>query len=192
MPRRHPAVALAPLLLLALSLAQTGCAIPSRRPVTPNPMASPAQDFEATWEATVRVLDEYFDGLEENRLAGRIVTEPRVAATLLEPWYGDSVGLSERLEATLQSIRRFAIARVEPAPDGVGYTVRIEVWKELEILERPERQQGGSAAFPQDYPINRTRDIVGPVPLPQGWIPKGRDTLLEQVILRRIQDRLLP
>ncbi len=188
MPRRFFVVLLA-LLTPALVLAPVGCTLPSRRPVSSNPMIVPITDFETVWTATVRALDEYLDGVEENRLAGRIRTEPKIGATLLEPWNGDSVGFNERLESSLQTIRRFATARIEPAPNG-GYAVRVEVWKELEDLERPERQSGGQAAFPQDFPINRTREIVGPVPSPLEWIPKGRDNLLEQEILRRIQAEL--
>lgn len=188
MHRRFFVVTLASL-LPALVLAPVGCTLPGRRPVTSNPLIVPISDFETIWTATVRVLDEYFDGVEENRLAGRIRTEPKIGATLLEPWNGDSVGFTERLESSLQTIRRFANARVEPAPGG-GYAVRVEVWKELEDLERPERQMGGRAAFPQDFPLNRTREIVGPVPIPLEWIPRGRDNLLEQEILRRIQAEL--
>ena len=34
---------------------------------------------------------------------------PQLRATLFEPWEGDSVGFHERLESSLQSIRRLAI-----------------------------------------------------------------------------------
>ncbi|CAN5861845.1 hypothetical protein BH23PLA1_BH23PLA1_31250 [soil metagenome] len=188
MHRRHLMVAMASLLPV-LVMGPAGCAFSGRRPVTPNPLIVPTTDFEAAWTATVRVLDEYFDGVQENRLAGRIRTEPKIGANLLEPWHGDSVGFNERLESSLQTIRRFALAYVEPAPNG-GYAVRVEVYKELEDLDRPERQTGGRAAFPQDFPINRNREIVGPVPVPLEWIPRGRDNLLEQELLRRIQSEI--
>ena len=109
--------------------------------------------------------------------------------TLLEPWSGDSVGFEQRLESTLQTIRRFAIVQVDPAPGG-GYAVRVEVYKELEDLVKPDRQTGGRAAFSDEFPVNRTREIVGPVPVPLQWIPRGRDTALEQAILDRIRNAL--
>lgn len=175
------------LVLAILPLA--GCAALKPRVLSPNPLVVPTGDFEGVWTTTVQVLDEYFTIASENRLARKIVTEPVSGATLFEPWAGDSVGFGERLESTLQSTRRFAIAYVEPTPGG-GHSVRVEVYKELEDLAKPDRQMGGNATFPQDFPINRTREVVGPVPLPLGWIPKGRDDLLEQVILGRIRQKL--
>jgi hypothetical protein len=157
-----------------------------RKPVAPNPLFVPAGDFEKVWSETISALDIYFDIADENRLTRRIVTNPKTGATLLEPWYGDSVGFNERLESSLQTIHRFAIATVNDAPGG-GFLVKVEVYKELEDMVKPERQTGGRAVFANDFPINRTREVVGPVPLPSGWIPRGRDPKLEQVILNRVR-----
>jgi hypothetical protein len=157
------------------------------RPVAENPLLVPTSDFEAVWNKTVAAVDRDFDIASENRLSRTIVTQPKIGATLLEPWSGDSVGFDERLESTLQTIRRFAIVKVEPAPSG-GYLVRVEVRKELEDLVKPDRQAAGRAVFNNDFPVNRNREVVGPVPVPVGWIPRGRDPLLEQAILARIRD----
>lgn len=172
-------------LLAVVIAAGPGCAAFRPRVLAPNPLPVPSNDFETVWNTTVRVVDEYFDIAEENRLARKIVTEPRPGATLFEPWYGDSVGGEQRLESTLQTIRRYAVAFVEPNAEG-GYDVRVEVYKELEDLAKPERQTGGKATFPQDFPINRTREIVGPLSVSLDWIPKGRDQALESMILDRI------
>lgn len=160
-----------------------------RRNVTPNPLIVPSADFEIVWNRTIAILDEYFDIASENRLSRRIITDPKIGATVFEPWHGDSVGFRERLESSLQTIHRFAIATVADAPGG-GYAVRIEVYKELEDMTKPERQAGGRAVYANDFPINRTREIVGPTPLPRGWIPRGRDVKLEQAILDRIRREL--
>jgi hypothetical protein len=162
---------------------------PWRRPAVTNPLHVPPGDFEVIWNRTVAVLDPFFDIASENRLTGKIVTNPKPGATLLEPWDGDSVGFRERLESSLQTIHRFAIATVTEAPEG-GYLVKIEVYKELEDMVKPERQLGGGrATFFNDFPLNRTREVVGPVPLPSGWIPRGRDPKLEQKILARLRDQ---
>jgi hypothetical protein len=158
--------------------------------VVANPLVIPSNDFNAVWKTTLEVTDEYFDIALEDSLARRIETEPRVGATLLEPWYGDSADMHSRLEATLQTIRRFAIIRVEPTGTGNGYAVRVEVFKELEDLAKPDRQTSGRATFTSDFPVNRAREIVGPLPLASGWIPRGRDTRLEQKILERVKARL--
>lgn len=171
----------------ALGLA--GCATTPVRTVTPNPLLVPSTDFETVWDQTVAVLDEYFDNPRENRLAREIVTDPAVGSTLFEPWHGDSVGVDQRLEATFQSVRRFAKVTINPAPAG-GLAVKVEVYKEQEDLVKPERATGGRAIFQDQFPINRTRDIVGPVALPVGWIPRGRDTALEQAILARLREAL--
>lgn len=180
-------------LAASAALGPAGCATVTRviapRPVSENPLIVPSNDFEAVWRETVAALDEYFEIRTENRLARTIVTDPVIGATLLEPWRGDSATLYERFESTLQTTRRFARVQIESVP-GRGYAVKVEVLKELEDLARPDRQSAGRAVFNNDFPVNRTREIVGPVPVALQWIPRGRDTQLEQVILQRIRDAL--
>lgn len=184
--------------ICGLAIGQVGCSLASGgssrvtrlfapRPVAENPLLIPTTDQEAVWNKTVAVVDKYFDIASENRLARTIVTQPKIGATLLEPWSGDSVGFHERLESSLQTIRRFAIIKIEPAAAG-GFLVKVEVRKELEDLVKPDRQAAGRAVFNNDFPVNRNREIVGPVPAPTGWIPRGRDPVLEQAILARIRD----
>ncbi len=159
------------------------------RAVSPNPLVIHSDDFETIWNQCVAVVDEYFEIAKEDRLARTIITNPKEGATLIEPWYGDSVDFEERLESSIQTIRRFARVKVDPAPGG-GYAVKVEVFKQLEDLAKPERQDGGRAVFDSDFPVNRTREIVGPVPIPNGWINRGRDTKLEQMILTRLRNAL--
>ncbi len=173
--------------LVLLGWVGPGCA--TMRESAPNPLPVPVADYESVWNTTVAVLDEYFDIASEDRASGEIVTNPVNGADLVSIWAGDSVGFWERLESTLQSIRRFARARVEPAPGG-GFLVRVEVYKELEDLAKPERQMGGRAVFNTDYNASRTREVDGPVQVPIGWVPRGRDPKLEELILRRIRDAL--
>ena len=171
------------------ALGPTGCALMAPRVVADNPLLVPSSDFETVWKTTIPVIDEYFDIATENRLSRTIVTQPKLSAMLGEPWNGDSVGFRERLEANLQTMRRFAQVTVKPAPAG-GFAVKVEVYKELEDMLRPDRQAAGRAVFNNEFPVNRAREVVGPVPLPLQWIPRGRDPKLEQVILARIRDSL--
>jgi hypothetical protein len=183
----------AALVAIVAPLTTVGCASLTRviapQPLCENPLIVPSADFDAVWRETVHVVDEYFDIRSENRLSRTIETEPVIGATLLEPWRGDSVGFDQRLESTLQTFRRFARVRIDPVP-GRGYAVRVQVYKELEDLAKPDRQAAGRAVFNNDFPVNRTREIVGPVPIPLQWIPRGEDEKLEQVILQRIRDGL--
>ncbi|MDX2038818.1 MAG: hypothetical protein SFX72_19380 [Isosphaeraceae bacterium] len=176
--------------LMMSTVAACGCSsVPGLQAVAENPLAVPSADFETVWHACVSVLDDYFEIATENRLQRKIVTQPKIASTLAEPWRGDSVGFEERLEASLQTIRRFAIVTVNPTPTGT-FAVKVEVYKELEDLVRPEKQSNGRAVFDNEYPVNRAREVVGPVPLPSGWIPRGRDHKLEQAILAKIKSQL--
>jgi hypothetical protein len=187
--------------LAAVGLGQAGCfsggelhaphvsRIFSPRPVAENPLVVPSTDFDAVWNKTVAVVNKYFDIASENRLSRTIVTQPRIGATLLEPWSPDSVSFTDRFESTLQTMRRFAIIKIEPAPSG-GYLVKVEVRKELEDLVKPDRMAAGRAVFNNDFPVNRTREIIGPVPSPLGWIPRGRDPNVEQAILAGVRDAL--
>ena len=170
-----------------------GCASVSKvmvpTTISENPLVGPVNDFDTVWNETVAALDEYFDIRSENRLARTIVTDPMIGATILEPWRRDSVTAHDRLESTLQTIRRFARVQIEEVP-GRGYSIKVEVMKELEFLGRPDRAAAGRAVFNNDFPVNRTREIVGPVPVPLQWIPRGRDNALEQKILNRIRNNL--
>jgi hypothetical protein len=159
------------------------------RPVIANPLVVPSSDFELVWNKTVAVVNKYFDIESENRLARTIVTQPKMGATLLEPWALDSATGRDRLEATLQTVRRFATVHIDPAPTG-GFLVKVEVNKQLEDLPKPDRQAAGRAVFNNDFPVNRNREIVGPVPVPFGWIDRNRDPNLEQAILAGIRDAL--
>lgn len=185
--------------LTTMGMGQGGCSqghlprvsrILSPAPVSENPILIPSDDFEKVWAETVAVVDKYFDIASENRLSRTIITQPMVGGTIFEPWRGDTVGVSEKFESTLQTIRRFAIINVNRAPNG-GYLVKVQVRKELEDLMRPDRQAAGRAVFNNDFPVNRTREVVGPVPVSTGWIPRGRDPNLEQAILAGLRDSLL-
>jgi hypothetical protein len=185
-----------PRLLLATFAAMVACGLPgcattgATKVVGDNPMIVPTGDFEAVYNASVVVVDQYFDIATEDRIQRKIVTQPKTGATLLEPWEGDSVDFDERLESTLQSIRRFAIITIEPAPTGQGWAVRVEVQKQLEDLAQPDRQSVGRAVFNNTPPLSRSREIIGPVQGPAFWVPRGRDPKLEQVILAKIRASL--
>ena len=162
----------------------------SPREQLPNPLPVASTEFENVWNKTVAVVDKYFDIESENRLSRTIVTQPQMGATVLEPWALDSTTIADRLEASVQTIRRVAVLHVDASPAG-GFLVKVEVYKFLEDMAKPDRQPAGRAVFSNDFPVNRVREIVGPVPAPLGWIklPK-RDLDLEQAILAGIHDAL--
>lgn len=191
---------LAGMLLLAVS----GCAAgpPYAVPVgqSPplyyaNPAFVPYANPEHVWENLVDVIDDYFTIRREEpvRLLGNVLTEgsletfPTVGATIFEPWRHDSANRYERLESTLQSIRRRAVVRVIPAER--GFWVDLTVFKDLENVKSPTGSAIGSAIFRHDATLTR---VVGPPDEQEtndGWIRRGRDTALEQQILEQLLAR---
>jgi hypothetical protein len=199
--RRRAAVTIAAM-LVGLGGSQAGCSsgpmgwraptfssMLGPRKVMENPLPVPSSDFEKIWNKTVAVVDKYLDIESENRLSRTIRTQPQMGATVLEPWALDSATMHDRFEASLQTIRRAAIIHVDPGPSG-GYLVKVEVYKFLEDMAKPDKQAAGRAVFYNDFPVNRVREIVGPVPAPLGWIARGRDGDLEQAILAGVHDAL--
>ena len=160
-----------------------------------NPLLVPCMDRDLVWEQLVDVMDDYFKVEREERVRlsgdllteGRLDTYPRTGSTLLEPWNNDSVNNYERLESTLQSIRRRAIVRVIPAQG--GFLVDMTVLKELEDVPRPENATASWMNLRNDNSLRRYSDPVTGQQPTLGWIGIGRDVALEQTILAQLQSR---
>jgi len=175
------------LLLLAVALLGTGCAMPS---AVSNPMLVRGNNPDQVWEKTVDVLHAYQLPIErENRLDGTIETEYKVGSGLLEPWHQDSVTTGDRLESSFQSIRRRAKVTVTPAQG--GYLVGVEVLKELEDPQDLIVNSAGTATFPESTTLDRNLELVVGPATPDGWILLGRDGNLEQGLLNSLQQACL-
>jgi hypothetical protein len=172
------------ILMLLTATGGTGCATMSRPPAS-NPFFVAANDEEAVWERTVDVIHNYFEIERENKLDGVIETQPKVGASLFEPWHHDSQGFDNRLESTFQSIRRRAFVNVTPT-DG-GYLVGVEVIKELEDLPGIAANTPGAATFQQNNPLRRDLNLVVGQSTPSGWLILGRDEVLERDMLNSLQ-----
>jgi hypothetical protein len=186
---------------ILLLLGIPGCTVPAWSPPPPamvpveqaaaafypNPVIIPISDPQCAWEAIVDVIDDYFKVAHEEPVRGdtfndgRIETFYEVSPTILEPWRRDTAGEYERVENTLQTIRRKAVVLVHRCEG--GYEVQVSVFKELEDLPRPEHASAGAATF--RYDSSFTRVVNPPTPGAPGecWIPLGRDPVLEQRII---------
>lgn len=187
-----------------LLVAVWGCAagppyaVPSGQPAPmffANPAFVPYANPEHVWGNLVDVVDDYFAIKQEEPVRqvgdvlteGRLETFPRVGATVFEPWRQDSANEYERMESTLQSIRRRAEVRVTPANG--GFWVHLAVYKQLEDVKGPIGSTTGGATFRHDTTLTR---VVGPIDEQEthnGWINRGRDTALEQRILEQLLSR---
>ncbi|MEM1069398.1 MAG: hypothetical protein AAGG48_28360 [Planctomycetota bacterium] len=162
----------------------------------PNPIELPPANDTFVWSQVVDAVDDYFRISREQPvqnsngilLDGHIETSYRVGASLLEPWRKDSTKGFERLQSTLQSIRRRATVVVRPL--GEGYTLEVVVQKDLEDTDRSQYSTESTATMRHDGTVVRTDDNYDDSPQTLGWIPLGRDTSLEQVILRDIFGRI--
>jgi hypothetical protein len=148
------------------------------------PLGPPS--YGTVFETVLDVISNYFEVAYENRYDGRIVTFPRIAPGLEQPWRPGSPDFGQRLEATLQTLRHRAEVSIQPAPDG-GYFVQVDVYKELEDLPRPLRSTAGSAAFRGTITIERQFEVVDPTVFESNWIPLGHNLDMEQAILQRLK-----
>jgi hypothetical protein len=163
-------------------LFRTDKTVPVENPVfVPQPPAAYARVFEKVLD----VLDDYFPIAYAGRYDGHIETQPVVAPGLEQPWRPGSPDFHQRLYATLQTVRHRAIVDIRTANDG-GYFISVQVLKELEDLPLPIRSTAGEATLRLEPTLERQFDVIDPAVFDFNWIPIGRDTQLEQVILERI------
>lgn len=142
---------------------------------------------DSLWEQAVVVLHRrHFQVARESKLEGVIETHYRGGSNMLEPWHHDSVGLENRLESTLQSIRRRVIVSMQSSSTGL-MTVSVRVDKEIEDLPGLAANYEGGATFPESQPLNRDLDQVVGQSGPSRWLSIGRDPLLERALLGQIQ-----
>ena len=180
----------------------------------PNPLPLPAAKDAVLWDAVVDTVDDYFRIAHEQPVHNRdgLVTDGRLETvfqsgpSVFEPWRKDGTAGFERLQGTFQSIRRRAIVTlrpaVAPAPPGVdvgatsfrpvveGYLLEVVVTKDIEDADRIGPEEATTDLNRHDGTLIRRDDRYDDSPITLGWIPLGRDTLLEQRILFDIQSRL--
>ncbi len=189
--RAHSISVSCALTIVLLSIA--GCVTPGatqQAAYLSNPLILPAANDEVAWEKTVEILHEYqFQIARENKLDGVIETEYKVGAGLLEPWHYDAVGLEERIEGSLQSVRRRAVVSLSRSTD--GYVVSVEVFKELEDLDGLAANSAGGATFQESSPLDRDLNQVIGQSARSNWISLGRDGKLEQAVLHSLRQKFL-
>lgn len=155
--------------------------------LTENPVYIPLgpPSYPAVFEKVIDVLDDYFEIAYSNRYDGRIETHPRISPGIGQPWKPGSPDVYQRLLASFQTIRHRAIVLIQVADDG-GFFIDVKVLKELEDLPRPALASSGSAAFQGYNTVERQFEVIDAATFESSWIPIGRDTNLEQVILARL------
>lgn len=157
-----------------------------------NPVFIPVADSHCAWETVVNVVDDYFRIEREEPVRqvgdmlteGTIVTVAEVSPTVFEPWRSDTVDPEQRIENTLQTMRRRAIVRVVPVQG--GHKIDVAVYKELEHLARPEHATAGAATFRYDSTLSGIENPEIEGQAAHGWISKGRDVAMEQHVIAHL------
>lgn len=160
-----------------------------------NPVFIPIADSHNAWETVVDVVDDYFRIEREEPVRrigdmlteGSITTAAEISPTIFEPWRYDTADAEQRIENTLQTMRRRAVLRVIPAQG--GHWVDVAVFKDLEDLARPEHATAGAATFRYDSTLSGVENPHVGGQATAGWIAKGRDASMEQYIIAHLLSR---
>jgi hypothetical protein len=160
---------------------------PDRAPAADNPVYIPQgpMSYAKVFEKVLDVVDDFWEIAYTNRYEGRIETFPAIAPGLEQPWKPGSPDFRQRLLASWQTIRHRCIVLITTADDG-GYFIDVKVFKELEDLPSPVRATAGMASFRNPTTVERQFEVIEPAVFEYNWIPIGRDSKLEQVLLQRI------
>lgn len=168
---------------------------PIEMPVS-NPAHVGAVDADFMWRQIVDAVDDHFRIDSEqpvrrdnmNWLPGSLTTYPEVSGTTLEPWRRDTARGFERLQSTIQTIRRTAKIRI--VPEATGYLIDVQVMKEQEDVDQSQFATAGAAAQRHDGSIIRHENQLRQAPITLGWYEIGRDRDLERRILESILGRI--
>ncbi len=152
-----------------------------------NPLFVATTNEDYLWERMIETLEDFqFPIAREDRQQREIATEFKVGASLFEPWHADSVGLANRLEGTLQSVRRQVVVTIMPSEQQAGYLVNVVAYKQFEDLQGVAANSAGAATFLESDPLDRDLNQVVGQSAPSGWMSAGRDYALEQSIVGQL------
>ncbi len=150
-----------------------------------------ADKSDLMWERTVAVLNNYhFMVARESKIEGVIETEYRAGSNLFEPWHHDSVGYANRLESTVQSIRRRVFVTFQNSSPGL-VTIAVRVDKEIEDVPGLAANYEGGATFSESQLLNRNLDQVVGQAGASRWLHRGTDPALEAELMRQIQSAVI-
>lgn len=161
-------------------------------PLLVSPGQPTPEGYDEIYGRVLDALDDYFPIKSASRYSGTIETMPRIAPGYEQIWKPSTPDSRQRLLATFQTMRHYAIAKIWAGERG-GYRVQIEIYKELEDLQTPSLSTSTTPVFRDQALLDRRVEVItGPRSAEKQWIPAGeaphRDFAFEQAILRKIQE----
>jgi len=173
------------MLVLLMAAALVGCSTPSSIRFA-NPMiltsASPGQ----VEVAARRTLTELRFEVEYPPAAeGRLTTLPLTGASWFEFWRQDTLGRSQSLEASAHTMRRKVTVAVTPKDRGCQVLVKVDKQRASAPNLGPDNiAEAFSRYHPEESELVRQNELAK---TKYKWIDMGRDDVLEQYILERLQ-----
>lgn len=174
---------------------RVGDAVPAacENPILIYPARAPGEGYAEVFDRVLDVVDDYFPIAYANRYEGRVLGRPTIAPGFEQLWKPSSPDQYDRTLATLQAYRYRCEVRIREA-DPTGYYVQVIVRKELKDYAGPSGPFTGIPLFGDSSTVDRDHflvidpDITNPITdANERWIPKGRETALEQEMLHKLQ-----
>lgn len=175
-------------LAAALAAAGAGCKEAVRRE---NPLALRGIDADTAESVARRVLEELRFEIEYPEASeGRIATRGLTGASWFEFWREDTLGADQRIEASLHTTRRRVTVAITPV--AAGSEIFVQVAKERLTAPNTGPESIGETYSLYGFQISKMYERDEIEPTRHKWIDVGRDDLLEQEILARLERRLQP
>jgi len=172
----------------ALALAAGGCGQSMR---LDNPLLLRGADAGATENVARRVLQDLrFDVEYPEASQGRIATRGLTGASWFEFWREDTIGTDQHIEASFHTTRRRVTMAITPV--AAGAEVFVKVTKERLTAPNMGPESIGQAYSLYDFEISKMYERDEIAPTYYKWVDVGRDELLEQDILARLERRIQP
>ena len=182
---RHPTVLV---LGAVLALAAAGCA---ERVRLDNPLLLRGADADMTENVARRILQDLRFEIEYPEASkGRIATRGLTGASWFEFWREDTLGTDQRIESSLHTTRRRVTVAITPVAS--GSEVFVQVTKERLTAPNLGPESIGQAYSLYDFQISKMYERDEIAPTHYKWLDVGRDELLEQDILARLERRIQP
>lgn len=172
--------------------AAIGCSEPTQPtgPTVARISVADPDEFERLWESATDVLRAHcLEPDRQDRQARVITTLPDTSPQWFEFWHPFPTSSAERTEANLQTVRRRAEVRFDPAAQAHEYdmTVRVDVDRYCLL----ERQATNAASAFQIFGV-KLPTTEGRMDLKEAtayWEPLGRDGYMESALIDRILRR---